>query len=794
MVFPIKNWSPVALAMRRYGLASVGPFGSAAAQFLLTLAMLSALSPQDFGVLSFFLVVSQFSSLIWGALFGSPLPILVMNPDRKTVLTLFQATAGTCFCLTAASLAVFFGLGLLFAPANVAGVFAVFASLSLLRMFARASAYALGAPLVTVTSDLFYLATLLAGTTAIFRDGAKSLDAPLIVLSASVLVSFIPFIRLGAPRALLSLRFNDLRHYGAIWSEHASWSAAGVVAAEMVANAHVYVVTIFLGPAAFAPLSASSLVIRPLNVFMNALTDFDRPEFARLAGKHDLEAITRGVRRFETALAVAWLGTAALTVLVIVFFPKILRPSAYRFDDVVKALLIWMVVAGARTLRIAQNTFLQGAGEFRGLARITAISSVVSLVAVALLVATQSAVLSLLGVLAGEMTATALTRRELRVWRKVKEMAWKADRDDEAPHGDAAQAPETTPATTQVRLAVGVKALNEERHIAAAIESSLEAARPFGGVVVLADCGSSDRTVEIASSYPIKIVQLADPTEKSCGSGAQLAFQSADCDFFYLLDGDMQLEPAFLPAAVKFLVENPQHAGVGGQIVETNLDGCDFRIRSLRSRPMANGTSYEVDRLDCGGLYRTQAIRDVGYFADKNLHAFEEFDLAARLATRGWRLARLNTTSLLHHGHADNSYRLLWKRLRSGYASGAGEVLRAAIGQPHLPYVISRLSHLRHGALVVAWWALLALALFMPADPAWRLAMLAFLILSPVAFLAVRRRSLPLGVYCVAAWNISALGTIAGIARPRRPTETKLGATAVWLDDARLDARLETVN
>jgi GT2 family glycosyltransferase len=554
----------------------------------------------------------------------------------------------------------------------------------------------------------------------------------------------------------------------------------------MVANAHVYIVTIFMGPAAFAPLSASSLVIRPLNVFMNALTDFDRPEFARLAGKRDLEAIQRGVRRFEAALAVAWLGTAALTVLIIMFFPEMLRPSAYHFDDVVKALLIWMVVAGARTLRIAQNTFLQGAGEFRGLARITAISSVVSLVAVALLVATQSAVLSLLGVLAGEMTATALTRIELRAWRKEKEMAWKTNRDDLP---QAAVAPVKT---AQIRLAVGVKALNEESHIAGAIESSLEAARPFGGSVVLADCGSSDRTLEIARIYPIKIVQLTDPSEKSCGAGAQLAFQSANCDFFYLLDGDMELEPSFLPVAVKFLLENPDHAGVGGQIVENNLDGYDFRIRSLKSHQTANELSYEVDRLDCGGLYRSEAIRDVGYFADKNLHAFEEFDLAARLAARGWRLARLNATSLLHYGHSENSYRLLWKRLQSGYASGAGEVLRAAIGRPHLSFVISRLSHLRHGALVVGWWVLLALALFLPTEPAWRLAMLAFLLLTPIAFLALRRRSLRLGVYCLAAWNVSALGIMAGLARSRRPAGTKLGSTALWLDDARLDPRLET--
>jgi O-antigen/teichoic acid export membrane protein/GT2 family glycosyltransferase len=783
MDFAIENWRPVAQAMRRYGLASVGPFGSAAAQFILTLVMLSALPPHDFGLFSFFLVVSQFSSLIWGALFGSPLPILVTNPDKEEVAVLLRATAGACLCLTLAASLVFYGLGLMLAVASVAGVFALFASLSLLRMFARASAYALGAPLVTVTSDLFYLLTLLLGTAVLFTEKTRSLEAPLIVLSASVLFSFGPFLRLGAPRAFLSFRFADLRRYGRLWSQHASWSAAGVVAAEMVANAHVYIVTIFLGPAAFAPLSASSLVIRPLNVFMNALTDFDRPEFARQAERRDLDAAGRSVRRFEAALAVAWLGTAALTAVIILFFPALLHPSAYDFHDVVMALLIWMVVAGARTLRIAQNTFLQGAGEFRMLARITAISSVVSLIAVSVLVATQSAILSLLGVLAGEITATALTRRQLRRWRKEKAMAWKADPDDDAPNGNAVEASGVPP----VRLSVGVKALNEERHIAAAIESSIEAVRPFGGSVVLADCGSTDRTLEIARSYPIRIVQLADPSEKSCGAGAQLAFQSADCDFFYLLDGDMRIEPTFLPQACKFLVDNPDYAGVGGQLVEMNLQGYDFRIRSSKSRARGPELYYEVDRLDAGGLYRSQAIQQVGYFADKNLHAFEEFDLAARLAARGWRLARLNAASLRHYGHRDNSYRLLWKRLRSGYAGGAGEVLRGAIGQPHLRYVIARLSHLRNGALVVLWWASLPLALIMPAEPTVRLGLLAFLLLAPLAYLTLRRRSLNLGLYCLVSWNISTLGTIAGLARARRPTEPKLAARALWLGDAQLE-------
>ena len=90
-----------------------------------------------------------------------------------------------------------------------------------------------------------------------------------------------------------------------------------------------------------------------------------------------------------------------------------------------------------------------------------------------------------------------------------------------------------------MKLTIGIKTLNEERRIAAALASAVEAARPWQGEIILADSGSTDRTIEIARNFPVKIVQLADEADKSCGAGAQLAFQYARGEYFYLLDGDM---------------------------------------------------------------------------------------------------------------------------------------------------------------------------------------------------------------------------------------------------------------
>jgi GT2 family glycosyltransferase len=333
------------------------------------------------------------------------------------------------------------------------------------------------------------------------------------------------------------------------------------------------------------------------------------------------------------------------------------------------------------------------------------------------------------------------------------------------------------------RVAIGIKALNEEAHIAACLASAVAAAAPYGGQVVLADSGSRDRTVEIARGFPVRIVQLADPADRGCGAGAQLAFQYADADYFYLLDGDMTLDPAFLPAGVAFLQANPNVAGVGGHVRERDLTAEDFQLRERNFRACAG----PVDRLDCGGLYRMAALREVGWFADRNLHAFEEFDLGARLAAKGWGLARIDCPAVDHYGHSTSGYRLLWRRLATGYAGGPGEVLRGALGQAHQGVVLRRFRHLPVMLAVGLWWLLLLAALL-----GGRWGLLAIVALLPALFLSLRRRSLPLGVYTLAAWNVATLGSAGALFRrrvaPGRPLD------AVVLADPASQSAQETAH
>lgn len=317
------------------------------------------------------------------------------------------------------------------------------------------------------------------------------------------------------------------------------------------------------------------------------------------------------------------------------------------------------------------------------------------------------------------------------------------------------------------RVSVIIKALNEEKRIAAAIESALHAVRIVGGEVVLADSCSTDRTIDIAQAYPIRIVQLTHPQERRCGVGPQLGYQHSRGEFVYILDGDMEMLDGFLAQALDFMRSHPDIAGVGGNVVEQNKVSLEYVSRE--ERVTAHLQPGQVDRLDGGGLYRRSAIEASGYLSNRNLHSYEEFDLAARLRSQGWMLWRLPFDVSRHFGHDVPHYRLLVARWQTRYVCGLGELLRASLGRPHLRLVIDGLRELRIYLGVMVWWAILLSIFFWPQSAALRIAWCGALLLAPLVLLTGYKRSLKKGLYSMVSWCFSTAGLVRGLLLRQRP-------------------------
>jgi len=315
-------------------------------------------------------------------------------------------------------------------------------------------------------------------------------------------------------------------------------------------------------------------------------------------------------------------------------------------------------------------------------------------------------------------------------------------------------------------VSVVIKAFNEEKSICAAIESALRAVANVGGEVVLADCASTDRTVEWAQAYPIRIVQLSHPEEGRCGIGPQLGFQHSSGEFIYLLDGDMEMLDGFLALALDFMKAYPAVAGVGGHRVEVNPARRQASARQKQAQqPLQPGN---VEWLDGGGLYRRSAIEAVGYLSDRNLHSYEEFDLAVRLRSLGWELCCLPVNMVRHFGHETPPYALLLQRWHTGCLCGLGELLQASAGQARLRLVRQELRELQIYLGALGWWVVLLSTPFWPLPPALRLACFSLLLAGPLLVMRWRQHSWNQAVYSMMSGSLNAAGLVRGLLQPRQ--------------------------
>lgn len=314
-------------------------------------------------------------------------------------------------------------------------------------------------------------------------------------------------------------------------------------------------------------------------------------------------------------------------------------------------------------------------------------------------------------------------------------------------------------------VSVLIKTLNEAENIAATLESVLGAIGPDDEVIV-ADSGSRDGTVEIAARYRVRVVQIDPGEPPSCGLGPQLGFQYSKGAYLCLMDGDMQLDPGFLAAAIAHMEAHPEVGGVGGHVEEMNLENLEFARR--KSRGGSDYAAGQVDRLNGGGLYRRAAVEAAGYLSDRNLHGYEEFDLGVRLRAQGWVLHRLDIPFVKHFGYRMNAYALLLRRWRSKYLRGTGEVLRAAWGKSHFKSLLRDIRELRLWGAVYVGLAALVLILILVPDKLLALGIAAAAVVAVIGAMSVKHRSLKLGIYAVTAWMFMAAALPLGFFAPRR--------------------------
>jgi GT2 family glycosyltransferase len=197
---------------------------------------------------------------------------------------------------------------------------------------------------------------------------------------------------------------------------------------------------------------------------------------------------------------------------------------------------------------------------------------------------------------------------------------------------------------------------------------------------VYVDSGSTDGSVEFSRSMGIPVCEL-DPARPFTAARARnegfqaLSSAHPHLDYVFFVDGDCEVAPGWIEAAVRFLDQHPDVAVAWGRRRERYPEKsvynllCDLEWSSV---PVGETRA-------CGGdaVVRITAFRQVrGYRAD--LICGEEPELCVRLRKTGWRIWHLADAMTLHDAALER-FGQWWKRsLRCGYAYALGAHLHGA--------------------------------------------------------------------------------------------------------------------
>lgn len=388
-----------------YGLATFATAAVSASHLLIQLAILHSLGSGEFGLVAFMLTLMQFGSGMCNSVVAAPYTVLVSQGTTDSVSTdsFFSVNAALALCNSVVAAAASLWIGSASWP--VALCFAAASGLFTIRWFGRTDAYATHRPIKAAASDVIYSATLLIGLALAWFNGVTLLLAAMIFAAAGM-AGMAPF---GVSFLLKHLRIDwraSITAYKPIWRDQSRWAVVGLVTTEATNNAHSYLVASIAGPAAFAPIAAAMLFLRPIGVCMVSLTQIERPAMARAFSAGNRASAFKFAMRFMAVLFLIWVLTIAAIAIVLNYFPGLAFKPGLDANLVLVAFAVWTVICLVQCGQTPLNVFLQAEGRFRELADASMKACVVTVAAVLALLVMIGPVYATLGVLMGQIIMT----------------------------------------------------------------------------------------------------------------------------------------------------------------------------------------------------------------------------------------------------------------------------------------------------------------------------------------------------------------------------------------------------
>ena len=205
------------------------------------------------------------------------------------------------------------------------------------------------------------------------------------------------------------------------------------------------------------------------------------------------------------------------------------------------------------------------------------------------------------------------------------------------------------------KVSLYIPCFNAQATIHQCLKAVFQQKHPLKEVVVIDD-GSTDKTVEIASRYPVKIIKHG--TNKGLAAARNTAIKNIKTGFIASLDADCIPEPDWLLKLMKGF-SSSKIAGIGGRLLEVYSDSPCDRWRSVHMRQdWGDKETSPAFLFGSNSVFRKKALLKIGLYNEKFTSNYVDVDMCRRLKKERWRLVYI-PNAIANHFKKDDISTLL---------------------------------------------------------------------------------------------------------------------------------------
>jgi len=238
-------------------------------------------------------------------------------------------------------------------------------------------------------------------------------------------------------------------------------------------------------------------------------------------------------------------------------------------------------------------------------------------------------------------------------------------------------------------LSVVIITKNEAEMIGRCIESALSAieyAKKKGVIqtaeVILSDSASTDKTIEIAVRYPIKIMQLKSSWKLSAAAGLYVGFLFARGRYIQNLGGDQIIDKKWFSNAIPYHKEEKLAAvsGFEAEYLSESLQHAKEKVEQAQNVPPG-----ETDMVG-NAIFKSIILKKKVGLYNPYLKGGEDRELSYRIINAGYKLLKIPYLSTTHYWAGETGELDLITYLKSAYnwSKGDGQAFRASLNNKEI--------------------------------------------------------------------------------------------------------------